>query len=248
MQQRTADLGHLRPNPWNPNRMDDRHFAAEVESIRTFGFVDPITVRQHPDDPALLEIVDGEHRYRALVHLYAQDAPSPGLPPRSEIPVVDLGRLDDATAQSLTLVLNETRGHAPREDVAHLLDDIATLVGPDAARRGLPIDEAQMEELLALARRGPALDELPEVLSGEAPPPPSTDDPGGDQGTPREPDDERRDLHRIVMMVRDDQLASVRAARQLVEDEEGDPLPRDEAAAWGVVIARLARVALMNTA
>lgn len=69
MQLLLAPLVDLRPNGWNPNRMDAKHFAAEVASILAFGFVDPITVRTHPTDASLFEIVDGEHRYKGLNHV-----------------------------------------------------------------------------------------------------------------------------------------------------------------------------------
>jgi hypothetical protein len=55
------------PNPWNPNAMDDRQFDAELESIMHHGFIDPITVRENSSE--FYEIVDGEHRLKALKEL-----------------------------------------------------------------------------------------------------------------------------------------------------------------------------------
>ncbi len=61
----TVEVGKLHPNPWNPNRQDARTFEAERESIRNYGFIDPVTVREHPTINGEFEIIDGEHRWRA---------------------------------------------------------------------------------------------------------------------------------------------------------------------------------------
>ena len=87
----------LRPNPWNPNRMDRSQFNAAYHSLRLHGFTTPIVAREadqiSPDEAELilkrlgkraehllvskeeiitapLEIVDGEHRWVAAQHLY----------------------------------------------------------------------------------------------------------------------------------------------------------------------------------
>lgn len=72
----------VQPNPWNPNKMNERQFAAELESIMHNGFLDPVTVREHAMEG--YEIIDGEHRWKALQYLkecwdkgtieYAEDA------------------------------------------------------------------------------------------------------------------------------------------------------------------------------
>lgn len=89
-------LLQLRPNAWNPNRMGERAFEAEIQSLLRFGYLDPITVRAaRPlslgEAAALLErtrrhayleaaelaqtryeVIDGEHRLLALLHIYQQ--------------------------------------------------------------------------------------------------------------------------------------------------------------------------------
>ena len=58
---------NMKPNNWNPNRMNPKQFEAEVVSIIHNGFIDPITVRDvSKDDDFYYEIIDGEHRWRAL--------------------------------------------------------------------------------------------------------------------------------------------------------------------------------------
>jgi ParB/RepB/Spo0J family partition protein len=56
-------LDWLTPNPWNPNQMDDEQYGKALNSIREFGFVDPVTVRELGNDT--YQIIDGEHRWRA---------------------------------------------------------------------------------------------------------------------------------------------------------------------------------------
>jgi len=56
------------PNPWNPNKMNERQFDAELESIMHNGFIDPVTVRENAANEGH-EIIDGEHRWRALQFL-----------------------------------------------------------------------------------------------------------------------------------------------------------------------------------
>ena len=102
----------LRPNPWNPNRMDDFMYAKELESIRRFGFVVPVVIRDADGGP---EIIDGEHRWRAAQEL--------GL---AEIPVWNLGSLDTTKAKQLTVILNETRGKADKQLLSKLLQDLVT--------------------------------------------------------------------------------------------------------------------------
>ncbi len=65
----------VRPNPWNPNKMNSREFEAEIESILHFGFIDPVTVREN-NGP---EVIDGAHRLRALSEICR----------RSRLPVID---------------------------------------------------------------------------------------------------------------------------------------------------------------
>jgi hypothetical protein len=55
----------VHPNPWNYRRQDERERRAARESIATYGFIDPITVRPHPDLSGQWQIIDGEHRWMA---------------------------------------------------------------------------------------------------------------------------------------------------------------------------------------
>lgn len=135
--QKMVERDALTPNPWNPNKMQDRTFAAEKESIGRFGFVDPITVRPHPELDGKFQIIDGEHRWRAAGELDIK-----------KVPVVVL-TIGDAEAKKLTIVLNETRGEADTVDLAVLLADIAR--EDENLLEALPYSQDQLDALLAMA-------------------------------------------------------------------------------------------------
>lgn len=145
-------LDAVHPNPWNPNRQTERQFEAETESILTNGFIAPIIVRPHPDEEGTYQIVDGEHRYRALVEIVDQQLDGarniPTLVADRCIPAVVLD-LDDANAKRLTVILNETRGSAVAADLGALLAEIQADFGDDLIN-GLPYTELELEQLVSM--------------------------------------------------------------------------------------------------
>lgn len=123
------------PNPWNPNRMNEVVEQAERESIERFGFVDPVTVRNHPEAEGRYQIIDGEHRWRI--------ASEAGY---TEIPAVILDVTDDE-AKKLTIVLNETRGEADVVLLGQLLSDLKDL---DDFGTALPFSRGELDHLLSI--------------------------------------------------------------------------------------------------
>lgn len=133
-------IAKLHPNPWNPNVQTAAVQEAERQSIDVFGFIDPVTVRRHPDLPGEWEIVDGEHRWRDLV--------SRG---ESQIEAIEL-ELDDAAARKLTIVLNETRGDADVAMLGMLLVELEALMPAEDLGIALPYTPSELEHLLSLGR------------------------------------------------------------------------------------------------
>lgn len=127
-------IDRLQPNPWNPNKMDAFMFDKAVASIQQFGFVDPVTVRQVDD---YYEIVDGEHRWKA--------AQSLGY---NEIPVWDIGPVNDDVAKQLTIVLNETRGSADEAKLSDLLKDLLSDHTTEELVFALPFSPERFDELV----------------------------------------------------------------------------------------------------
>ena len=126
----------IRPNAFNPNQMDDDTFRKEIESIRRFGFIDPVTVREVEGG---FEILDGEHRWRAAGEL---DLP--------EIPITNLGTVDDSTAKQITVVLNELRGEPNREKLGTLLRGLLATETTADLLEVLPFSEDDFKDLVEL--------------------------------------------------------------------------------------------------
>lgn len=147
------DTAH--PNPWNPNHQSDRQYEAEQESLLLYGVVSPIIVRPHPTkDAGHFEIVDGEHRWRAVVGLVADGRAATGngnMPHLAEtgtIPAVVLN-LADHEAKKLTVVMNETRGNADMTELAALLATISADYGEDLLL-ALPYGVAELGEIMSV--------------------------------------------------------------------------------------------------
>jgi ParB-like chromosome segregation protein Spo0J len=150
-------LDKVVPNPWNPNRQNERQFEAEVESIADNGFIAPILVRKLG---MRYEIIDGEHRWKALRKI-AEDGIEgkgniPSLVESLTIPAIVL-TVDETQAKKLTIIMNETRGRADIGELTKLLQDLATNLGDDLLT-GLPYTQSQLEELMNMG--GDALDEI----------------------------------------------------------------------------------------
>ena len=64
----TLDIDLLKPNPWNPNEMDDETFNRLAQELDVeeggVGYIDPIQVV--PIDDGTYRIIGGEHRWRAM--------------------------------------------------------------------------------------------------------------------------------------------------------------------------------------
>lgn len=150
---RTVPLSSIHPNPWNPNVQDERTYEAERESIRTYGFLDPITVRPHPTLAGELvatggdgfsetewQTIDGEHRGKAA-----------GDEGYIDVSINSIGPVDDATAQKLTIILNETRGDADVSLLGSLLSGLATQFDTiEELANALPYTGAELDHLLAI--------------------------------------------------------------------------------------------------
>jgi len=136
---REVSVAKLDPNPWNPNRMDDRTMEATRESIAKHGFIAPVTVREHPDRKGRFQIIDGEHRWKVAQEMKA-----------AAVPVVVIAA-SDVEAKKLTIILNETRGQADTAELGMLLAEIRPELG-DELGVGLRWTESELDSILAVAQ------------------------------------------------------------------------------------------------
>lgn len=91
----TVDLDKIRVNPWNPNRMTKPKYEALKKSLQKFPEVmegSRIIVREMGKDQ--YQIINGEHRFKALKELGFKDAS-----------IQNLGKVDDDKAKLMTLTL-----------------------------------------------------------------------------------------------------------------------------------------------
>lgn len=131
-------VDQMAPNPWNPNVMDDFMFEKELASIRKFGFVNPVIVREVGTD--YFQIIDGEHRWKSGKQL-GMDA----------VPSWNLGIIPDDVAKQLTIVLNETRGKSEPIKLSELLADLLSTNTREALLDVLPFSKEALDGLSGLA-------------------------------------------------------------------------------------------------
>jgi ParB family chromosome partitioning protein len=102
-------IDRVRPNAYNPNRLTRKMFASLVDDIRRNGFIGAIVVREKDGG---YEIVDGEHRYKALLELGA-----------AQIPVIVVDN-DDVEARVNTIGWDRKRGDFAPRPLAELVHDL----------------------------------------------------------------------------------------------------------------------------
>ena len=111
---RQVRLEQLEPNPSQPRSQFYKETLEELAtSIKTYGLLQPIMVRPHPDGtPNRFQIIAGERRYQAS-KLAGLDT----------VPVV-IKALDDRTAREVALIENVQRENISPLEEAHALKTI----------------------------------------------------------------------------------------------------------------------------
>jgi len=147
-------ISKLEPNEWNPNEQSDFIYLREKRSIEKFGFVMPVLVREVGDK---LEILDGEHRYRAMREIHAEGIDIFTTPekdhkiPKGKIAVKNLGVVSDSAAKQLTILMNELHGEADTIKKADLIKGLADEVDFADLAELLPYPEDELKNLIDLA-------------------------------------------------------------------------------------------------
>ena len=133
-------LSLIHPNPWNPNVQDAHEFEAVKSGLIAYGQVSPLVVRTHPIKEGEFELIDGEHRLRAMkaVGLKSGD-------------VYDLGLIPDSRAKKLTIVLGEARGSNDALKLGTLLKDLMQDIDDAELIAGLPQTMDEIRDLVDLS-------------------------------------------------------------------------------------------------
>jgi len=132
---RLVDINQVKPNEWNPNEQTDYIFEKEIKSIRKFGFIVPITVREKEEND--FEIIDGEHRWRAMREMGA-----------IKIPINNIGRRKDVDAKQLTIILNELKGKADKDKLKSLFQSIASSIDFDQLMDTMPFSDDEVKLMM----------------------------------------------------------------------------------------------------
>lgn len=123
-----VDINLLSPNPWNTNVVSPENEAKLDASLKRFGVFKPILVRRKGKK---LEILGGQHRWEGAKRL--------GL---KEVPVVDLGDIDDKTAQEIGLADNARYGVDDADGLASLMKSLGQ---PAELSAFLPFSDRELE-------------------------------------------------------------------------------------------------------
>lgn len=126
------ETSRLRGNPWNPNVLDPTSESKLDASLKRLGFFKPIIAREL--EGGVLEILGGHHRWESAIRV--------GL---TEVPVVNLGEVDDSKAKEIGLADNGRWGH---DDAGKLADVFADLDLEEIAEF-LPYSENDLAAIIA---------------------------------------------------------------------------------------------------
>ncbi len=129
-------LDRLREVPWNPNRMDEHMMARLRESIKSYGLVENLVVRQMGD---IYEVLSGNQRLMVLRDL--------GL---KAVPCV-VADLDDAHARLLAQALNHIQG---QDDLGLRAELVKTILDTIPEKEIAAILPETVENLKTLASMG----------------------------------------------------------------------------------------------
>lgn len=133
-------LKQLHPNQYNPNEMTKERFDKLVNVIKRRGYFQPIVVKQI-DNTDQYEIVDGEHRWKALNEIPEyQD---------KQIDVILLNYDQDSSLNKIdTINFNNLRGKMDAVELAEILQGLSKKFPIDQLKDMLGFTDKEITELI----------------------------------------------------------------------------------------------------
>ncbi len=131
----SISLDKLVAHPGNANRMSSDKFGKLVRNIERTGRYEPLVVRPHPAKGGFFEIINGNHRSKALAKLGRE---------RADCVVWDV---DDAQADILLATLNRLVGSDRLEKKLALLGRLRREMDTAELSKFLPYTKKQIEKL-----------------------------------------------------------------------------------------------------
>lgn len=107
-----VEVNQLRGNPWNPNVLDVDAERKLDASLQRLGVFKPIIARETKSG---LEIIGGHHRWESAKRIGVE-----------EVPIINLGDIDDSKAKEIGLADNGRWGHDDAGLLADVLADLDT--------------------------------------------------------------------------------------------------------------------------
>jgi ParB family chromosome partitioning protein len=131
------EVGKLKPNPWNPNRMSEEMYHKLKAYVKREGLVEPIVVRPVGDG---YEILGGFHRWKIAKEL------------GYETVLCAVVELDDRRAKILSINLNEMKGESVSSLLSELVHDLSQELTLEDLESQLPYSEAELKDALELMK------------------------------------------------------------------------------------------------
>lgn len=124
-------IDSIHPNSYNANRQSDHEFELLCRSIEEDGFTQPVFVNIDTRD-----IVDGEHRWRAMRALGY-----------TEVPVV-MKHVDEIQQRIATLRHNRARGTEDLQRTADVFKELSEMGALDHAADSLILDDVDLDFMI----------------------------------------------------------------------------------------------------
>jgi len=137
-------IGMIKPNPWNPRKREEATLVKDTaKHIGEVGYLGGIFVRDMRDvalHDGDWQIIDGEHRWKALKILESE-----------QCPIINLGKMTDEEAKARTLNFNIVHGQMEVIDVAHLIGSLKSELGEEVISGRLALSEVELKDLAEIA-------------------------------------------------------------------------------------------------
>jgi ParB/RepB/Spo0J family partition protein len=146
-------LEKLIAHPDNPNRMSKANLVKLVRNIEQSGRYEPIIVRPHPQKKGCFQIINGEHRCKALAKLGYKEANS------------IVWDVNDEQTDILLATLNRLAGTDQIEKKLALLRRLNKKIKADGLAKLLPATANQIERLVNLKRPNQPTNVSPQLLA-----------------------------------------------------------------------------------
>lgn len=152
---RLIAIERIEPNPDQPRRDFDKDELADLAaSIRTKGVIQPLIVRQHPNDSNKFQIVAGERRWRAAQMAQVHELPVV-IRDLSDTEVLEIAIIENIQRADLNPV-EEARGYRQLQDkFGHTQEQLASALGKSRSHIANLMRLLSLpEDVLTLLREG----------------------------------------------------------------------------------------------